>query len=392
VTVAAPKILVVAGEASGDQHAADVVTALLKRRPDLQILALGGERLRQAGARVEFDLVSHAVIGFTEALRKLGSFMRALRCARGLMEKERPDAVLLIDLPDLNFQIGGRAKALGIPVVYYISPQVWAWRRGRINTLRRFVDRMLVILPFEEELYRTARIPVAYVGNPLLDQVRLEADPQEVRRHLLGPAPGPLVALLPGSRSQEIEYLLPTLAEVGRRLVERFPGCRLILPLARTVSADRVTAILAAAHCEAFLLRDQLFAGRAAADLAIVSSGTATLETAILGTPQLIVYRMQPFSYWIARQFVKLPYFGLANLVAGQKVAPEFLQQEFTPDAVFEAAVSLLTDPAAALRQREAWAGVRQLLGGPGAAERAAGEILDFLSQRAEKNLPSQGR
>lgn len=382
--MAAPKILVVTGEASGEQHAADLVSALLRRRPDLQVLALGGERLRQAGARVEFDLVSHAVIGFTEALRKLGSFARALRCARGLLEKERPDAVVLIDLPDLNFRIGGMAKALGIPVVYYISPQVWAWRRGRIKTLRRFVNRMLVILPFEEQLYREAGIPVTYVGNPLLDQVRLEADPQEVRRNLLGPASGPLVALLPGSRSQEIEFLLPTLAEVGRRLMERFSGCRLILPLARTVSADRVSSLLAAARCEAFLLRDRIFAGRAAADLAIVSSGTATLETAILGTPQLIVYRMQPFSYWLARRFVKLPYFGLANLVAGQKAAPEFLQHEFTPDAVFAAAVGLLTDQAAAERQRRAWMGVRQRLGEPGAAERAAGEILDILSQRAK--------
>lgn len=383
--MAAPKILVVAGEASGDQHAADVVAALLRRRPDLRVLALGGERLRQAGATVVFDLVSHAVIGITEALRKLGSFLAALRCARGLLEKEHPDAVVLIDLPDLNFRIGARAKALGIPVFYYISPQVWAWRRGRIKTLRRFVNRMLVILPFEEPLYQQAQVPVTYVGNPLLDQVHLEADPKQVRKDLLGPASGPLVALLPGSRSQEIEFLLPTLAEVGRRLTRRFPGCRLILPLARTVSADRVTALLAAAGCEAFLLRDRLFAGRAAADLAIVSSGTATLETAILGTPQLIVYRMQALSYWLARQFVKLPYFGLANLVAGRKVAPEFLQQEFTADAVYEAAVSLLTDPAAAEGQRQAWAGVRQRLGGPGAAERAAGEILGFLSQRAEK-------
>ncbi|MEW6517496.1 MAG: lipid-A-disaccharide synthase [candidate division FCPU426 bacterium] len=382
--MAEPKILVVAGEASGDQHGADLVAALRQRRPGLQVLALGGERLRQAGARVEFDLVSHAVIGITEALRKLGSFLRALRCARDLLRRERPDAVVLIDLPDLNFRIGAMAKALGIPVVYYISPQIWAWRRGRINTLRRLVDRMLVILPFEEAIYREAGIPVAFVGNPLVDQVKLETDPQEERRRLLAGAAGPLVALLPGSRSQEIEFILPAMAEAGRRLTERFPGCRLILPLARTVSEARVAGLLTAARCPAVLVRERPFAARAAADLAIVSSGTATLETALLGTPQLIVYRMQSVSYWLARRFVKLDFFGLANLVAGERVAPEFLQHEYTAEAVFAAAVRLLTDSAAAQAQRRAWDDLRKHLGGPGVAERAAGEILDFLS--AKKN------
>ena len=370
------KVMIVAGEASGDQHAANVVLALKRKAPALEIFGFGGEMLQRAGMRLELDLVSHAVIGIVEALAKLGKFFKILKFAGQLLREQRPDVLVLTDFPDLNFRIAARAKALGIPVVYYISPQIWAWRKGRIHTLKRLVDHMLVVFPFEELIYQQAGIPVTFVGHPLLDIVKPEADPQAARRTLLQGAAGPLIALLPGSRTQEIEFLLPTMAETGKQLCEHFPEAKLFIPVARTVSRERIQAILQVYGVPAVLVTENSYTARAAADLAIVSSGTATLETAILGTPMLIGYRMKALSYFLARCFVKLPYFGLANLAAGEKIAPEFLQHEFTSAAVTAAALKILNQPETAERQKRGWDKVRQRLGGSGAAQRAAEVIL----------------
>jgi lipid-A-disaccharide synthase len=370
------KVMVVAGEASGDQHAADVVRMLKQLQPELEVFGFGGELLQRAGMHLELDLVSHAVIGIVEALAKLGDFFKILKMAEKLLRERRPDVLVLTDFPDLNFRIAAKAKSLGIPVVYYISPQIWAWRKGRIKTLKRIVDHMLVVFPFEEPIYKKAQIPVTFVGHPLLDLVKPEQDPKKTRAALLQDSQGPLIALLPGSRTQEIEFLLPTMAETGKRLCEVFPTTKLIIPVARTVSEKRVQAILDAHGVTATLVRDDPYSARAAADLAIVSSGTATLETAILGTPMLIGYRMKAISYFLARCFVKLPYFGLANLAAGEKIAPEFLQHEFNSTAVTAAALEILKQPEKALQQKQGWEKVRQRLGGRGAARRAAEVIL----------------
>jgi lipid-A-disaccharide synthase len=382
-----PRIMLVAGEASGDLHAADLVRELRRRAPGLEAFGLGGSQLAAAGAEVVLDLVAHAVIGVTEALRKLGDFARALRLTQELLRTRRPDAVVLVDFPDLNFRIAAQARALGIPVVYYISPQVWAWRRGRIRTLKRLVDRMIVILPFEAPLYERAGIPVTFVGHPLVDIARPETDAAAVRAALLGGAAGPLVALLPGSRGQEVEALLPAMAAAGKLLQAEFPGARCFVPVARTVAAERVAELLEAAGLDAPLVTERPYAARAAADLTLVASGTATLETAILGVPMVIAYRMHPLSYRLARWFVKLPYFGLANLVAGEKAAPELLQDEVTPARLAEAAAVLWREPARAEAQRRAWASVRAKLGGTGAAGRAAEVVLAALRERPPEHL-----
>ncbi|MBN1596616.1 lipid-A-disaccharide synthase [candidate division FCPU426 bacterium] len=372
-------IMVVAGEASGDQHAADVIRALKARAPELEAFGFGGEMLKKAGMALECDLVSHAVIGITEAIAKIGDFFRILKLAERLLRQRRPHLLMLTDFPDLNFRIAAKAKALGIPVVYYISPQIWAWRQGRIRTIKRLVDHMLVIFPFEEPLYREFGIPVTFVGHPLLDVVKPEESVAAARQRLLQGSAGPLVALLPGSRVQEINLLLPVMAAAAKRMEEFFPEVKFIIPLARTVRAEQVTRILRQNRLDAALVVENVFSARAAADVAIVASGTATLETAILGTPMLIGYRMQMISYLLARVFVKLPYFGLANLAAGEKIAPEFLQGEFTAENIFQEAKALLTDAKAAAWQRECWAVVRNRLGGSGAAVRAAEVILQMM-------------
>jgi lipid-A-disaccharide synthase len=369
------RVMLVAGEASGDMHGAELAREIRRRVADVEMYGFGGGQMITAGVDVVQDLVSHAVIGVAEALRKLGDFYQILKRAEALLANRRPDVLVLIDFPDMNFRIAAHAKKLGIRVVYYISPQVWAWRRGRVRTLKKIVDRMLVVFPFEESIYQDAEVPVTFVGHPLLDLARPEADPGRARTRLLGAGEGPLISLLPGSRAQEIEMLLPILCRAAKLIRKQKPGAVFFIPLARTVSRERVEAILRAEGLEAELVTREPYACRAAADLALVASGTATLETAILGVPMVIVYRMHWLSYAIARLFVKMPYFGLANVVAGQKAAPEFLQGDVTPEALAQAAAVLLTGSAAD-RQKNIWNQVRSRLGGPGAAGRAAEEVV----------------
>jgi len=376
-----PRIMLVAGEASGDLHAADLAREIKLRLPGAECFGLGGDRMQAAGVEIVQDLVSLAVIGVAEALKKLGSYLRALRCARDLLRRRRPQVLVLVDFPDLNLRIAAAARDLGVPVVYYISPQIWAWRPRRIELMKRLVSHMVVILPFEEDLYRRAGIPVTYVGHPLLDVVKPEVPVASAKASLLAGSPGPLVALMPGSRVQELDLLLPLLCRTGQRVRARLPRARFFIPLARTLSRRRVESILAAEKFSAEIVNEHPYASRAAADVTLVASGTATLETAILGVPMLIVYRMHWFSYALARLFVKLPYFGLANLVAGKKVAPEFLQGGATPERLARATLELLGRPELGEVQVRAWAGVRERLGGSGAAGRAAAAVLSHVAR-----------
>lgn len=370
------KIMIVAGEASGEQHAADLVKAILKQYPDTEFFGFGGNLLSRTGVDIKYDLVSMAVIGIAEAIKKIGTFFKILKLADKLLKEEKPDAIVLTDFPDLNFRIAAKAKALNIPVIYYISPQIWAWRQSRIKTIKKIVDHMIVIFPFEELLYKKNGISVAFVGHPLLDTVKPEIDPALKREQLLEGKTGPLVALAPGSRAQEIKLLLPIMAQTAKRLENHFSGIKFFVPLARTVSRKSVQEVLIQEDLDAAIVEEQPLAARAAADLTIVSSGTATLETAILNVPMIIGYRMHPLSYFLARLFVKLPYFGLANLAAGEKIAPEFLQHEFNPGNLEKQALTLLKNPEEANIQHQGWDKVATRLGGPGAAERAAKEVL----------------
>lgn len=369
----------VAGEASGDQHAADVFKKIKQLNPDIEAFGMGGAMLEQAGVRVDYDLVSHAVIGIVEALAKIHEFFKILKLAKKSVKEERPDAVVLTDFPDLNFRIAAYAKSLGIPVIYYISPQIWAWRKGRIHTIKKIVDHMIVVFPFEESLYLDAGIPVTFVGHPLLDLVKPEVPVEPYRQTLLAGAEGPLIALLPGSRRQEIEFLLPTMANVGKLIQAKYEHARFIIPVARTVSQERIAEIVKETGITAQLVTEHPYSARAASDLAIVSSGTATLETAILGTPMIIGYRMKQISYWLARLFVKLKFFGLANLAADEKIAPEFLQDEFKPETILPVAERLLENKTAIEDQKQGWHRVRNRLGGSGAAQRTAEVILNII-------------
>jgi lipid-A-disaccharide synthase len=384
------ELLVVAGEASGDLHGARLLAELRRLVPGLGAFGLGGGELRAAGLEAVADSSEVAVVGLVEVLKVLPRVREVFAALLAEVDLRRPRAAVLIDFPDFNLRLARQLKRRGIPVIYYISPQVWAWRRGRVRTIARRVDQMLVLFPFEVELYRRAGVPAVHVGHPLVDEV-----PRLASAWDRAPAPGePLrLALLPGSRRGEIEaLLLPMLAAAARLAAE--------LPIA--VSLIRAPAIpeqVVAAHLAAFaagaghaggagglpvrVVSEERFAAIADSHLALCASGTATLEVGLLGTPMVVVYRLASWTYLLARLLVRLPNFALVNLVLGREVVPELLQGEAEPERIAAEALRLLADPEARGRQRAGLAELRPRLGEGGASARAARLVAALLARTA---------
>jgi lipid-A-disaccharide synthase len=371
-----PGLLLSCGEASGDLYAGALTRELRALDPSVAVSGLGGPQFAAAGGRLIDDYRDLAVTGLTEAVAKLPRSYAALRSMVAAAQAERPDALVVIDFPDFNFRLARRVKRLGVPVIYYIAPQIWAWRARRLKTIREIADRVLVIFPFEEAIYRDGGVPVEFVGHPLVDLVK----PSDTREHFLsarGLSPtAPTVAILPGSRPNEVSRILPDLVAAAALI-------RKAIPLAQFVVA------------RAARLEDHLFSGShavvvegdadtvlASADVALTASGTATVQTALHDTPMVIVYRTSPMTYRLARRLVRVNAIGMVNLIAGEKIVPELVQDAFTPDAVAREAIDILTDPARASRIREGLARVRAKLGGSGASRRAAEAILRVANRR----------
>jgi lipid-A-disaccharide synthase len=371
-----PRLLVCSGEPSGDTYAAELVRHLRQTHPDLEVFGLGGDRLLAQDAHLVAHVRELAVMGLVEVvvhLRRLRGIFRRLLAET---DRQRPDAAVLVDYPDFNLRVAAELKKRGIPVAYYVSPQVWAWRPGRVRTIRRVVDRMLVIFPFEEELYRAAQVPVSFVGHPLVDLV--QRPPVDTLRAQLGLDPHrPVIALLPGSRRKEIAYNLPGLAGAVRLLAERRPDLQFALAVAPSLDVAQVEAGIAGLPVR--LIQGATHELLAAASVALVASGTATVETALLGTPMVVVYRVAPLTYHLGRHLVRVPHVAMANLIAGRRLVPELIQGDFTPEAVAEEALALLEDPARAAAMREGLAEVRARLGEPGASARAAAAVAELM-------------
>ena len=370
------------GEASGDLYAGALAAELLRRDPACRISGFGGERLRAAGATLAGDYRGFAVTGLTEAIRVLprsyGMYRRLVAHARA----ERPDVFVAIDFPDFNFRLGAAVHRLGIPVVYYVSPQIWAWRSGRIRAMKRFVAQVLPIFPFEVAVYEREGIPVEFVGHPLVDLIDVRGTRDEfLRAHSLDPA-APTVALLPGSRSNELRATVPVLAAALPLIAEKVPGVQFVvaraphLADALLAALDRPGTLPAAGASRVAIVEDRTDDVLNAADTVVTASGTATVQTAIHGKPMVIVYRLSPLTYRLGRPFVRVDTFGMANLIAGRTVVPELIQDAFTPARVAQETLRFLTDPAAAEETRAALAEVRAQLGAPGASGRAADAIL----------------
>jgi len=370
------KIMIVAGEASGDLHGAHLVRAMKALNPNLEFFGIGGSALRQAGVKIRVDNSQMAVVGISEAFSKINLLIRALRLARQDLKKSRPALLILIDFPDFNLRVAATAKKLGIPVMYYISPQIWAWRIGRIKKIKRLVDHMVVVFLFEVDFYKKWNVPVTFVGHPLLDDTRTKATEGKAE-DLQGS--GLLVGLLPGSRNEEVTRLLPTMVKVAEILSERIDGVRFAIPVAHSVNRAVVEAIVQGGKARFLILSNRLRDVLDGASLVITASGTVTLEAAIAGTPMIIVYKVSLFSYWLGRCLIRVKHIGLANLVARRPIVPELIQHDVSAEKIADLALKMLRDEERLARMRHELLLVRESLGVPGASKRAAEVALGML-------------
>jgi len=371
------RILFIAGEASGDLHGAGVVRALKRHRPDLDLFGVGGDQMRGEGMDVLFHIDRLAFMGFVEVLKNLHTVRELRNRLASTLKSRIPDVAVLIDYPGFNLRFAKTLSGLGVPVIYYISPQVWAWHKSRVKQMRGIVTSMKVVFPFEVEIYRRAGIDVEFVGHPIVERISCDTTREQFfADHGLNPAKK-VVALLPGSRVQEIEKIFPVMIDAARRLVQKF-GVQAAVGVAPNLGLEvlgkyplKDHGIVPVEHATYDLMHH--------ADVAIVTSGTATLETGWFGTPMVIVYKTSPLTYQIGRMLIDVPNIGLANIVAGKQVAPELIQGDLTPSRLFDEVSSLVADEVKAQKMRQDLGIIRERLGGPGASEKVAQSVLSFV-------------
>jgi lipid-A-disaccharide synthase len=382
------RLLISCGEPSGDLYAGALVRELHKIDPEIAVSGMGGPVFAAAGGTLLEDYRGVAVTGLTEALRKIPRSYAALRRLVAWARANRPDALVVIDFPDFNFRLARRIKALGIPVVYYISPQIWAWRPKRLQAIRRFADLVLVIFPFEEALYREGRVPVEFVGHPLIDLARPSAPRAAFLRSHGFSMSAPTIAILPGSRPNEVTRILPDLMIAAKKIRMRLPSAQFFVARAPNLDDSHFDALSAGGQTLFRVVEDDTDAILAAANVVLTASGTATVQTALHGTPMVIVYRVSPLTYRLLRRLVTVDTIGMVNLIAGERIVPELIQEAFTPATVAGEAISMLTDAERVGRIRVGLARVREKLGGPGASRRAAEAILKIV----DKHIASKAR
>ena len=370
------------GEPSGDLYAGALAVEIRRRQPDAAIFGLGGQRMMAGGGELLADYRGISVTGIFEAIRvlprSLATFNRLVDAAR----TEKPNALVLIDFPDFNFRLAAAIKKLGVPIIYYISPQLWAWRQSRMNVMKRLVDRVLVIFPFEEKIYRDAGVPVEFVGHPLVDLARAQEPRESFLRELGLDGTRPIVALLPGSRPNEVERLLPVISEAVAKITRDLPQAQFVLARAPSLE-DRIFSSVrwhGATPVEVLARTDDVLA---IADVAITASGTATVQAALHGRPMVVVYRLSPLTYKLGRPFLLVEHVAMVNLIAGRRIVPELIQDDCTAENIAIETLKLLTNREWADHTRRALEEVRAKLGGPGASGRAAEAVLEVAGQKS---------
>ncbi len=377
------KVMIMSGEASGDLHGANLARELQRHDPSMVLFGVGSKHMRNAGVRMLADASEISVVGAVEVLTHLGAILRVLNRLKRFLEQERPDLLILIDFPDFNIRLGKAAKRLGISILYYISPQVWAWRKGRVKTIADLVKTMVVVFPFEVDIYKAAGVDVRYVGHPLTDVVQSPLNRSDARKQLGLDPEKKTVALLPGSRTKEITYLLPDMLAAGEILQKQFPDIQFVLPIAPTLSEDLIRTFTVKSGIVVTLIDGRAYDVLRASDAAMVTSGTATLETGLMGVPMVIVYRLSSLSYHIGRMLVDVRHIGLVNIVAGKKIVPELVQYDSTPEKIAEAMTGILSNPVYYKQIQTQLAGVRAQLGEAGTSGRVASIVLDLLKGRS---------
>jgi lipid-A-disaccharide synthase len=378
----------VAGEASGDMYGAEVARSLLRKYPGCRIYGLGGPRMREVGVEIQSDMRHTAVVGPFEAISHLGRLYKVFRQLAERIEAQPPTAAILIDFPDFNLRLAKRVKDAGSPVIYYVSPQVWAWREGRVKQIRNVVNKMLVIFPFEEQIYRGAGVNVEFVGHPLIDMVRPTKSKQQFcTEYKLDPRE-PIVALLPGSRRKEVRYILPTLCDAAERIAALKPETQFVLPMAPGLERPFIESIIQKKPIR--VVANDTYNAVRYSRAAIVASGTATLETALLGTPEVIVYRISRATWFLGKFLLKIRMFGIVNIVLGEEVVPELFQDKMTSENISKAAIKLMDDVWIQSHIRGNYERLRRQLGSGNVPERVVNAVAEVVEDGA-KGSPLPG-
>ena len=383
------KVLLVTGEASGDLHGSHLVKHLKRLDPSLRIYGIGGEELRKAGMEILFHAQELSVVGIVEVCARLPQIVKAFQMLKREIVSSPPDLLILIDYPDFNLRIAAVARKQRVPVLYYISPQIWAWRQNRVKKIARLVDQMAVVFPFEKPFYEQHGVPVQFVGHPLMDREVPLMDTQALLQQFAMKSQWPIVGLLPGSRKAEIDRLLPVMLGAAVLIQKEFPQAQFIIPVAPGIREEEIKERVKRHGLSVTIVKDHLHQALHICNLVLVASGTATLETALMKKPMIIMYRISLLTYLVGRLMIRVPTIGLANIVAGKQIVPELIQGDASPQRVFQEAVSLLKDPRRMTAMEKELARVEELLGSRGASERVANMAYEMLSKKNERSAVS---
>ncbi len=373
------RVMIVAGEASGDAYGGALVQSVHRRDPSVSFFGIGGKSMAESGVTILHDCSELAVVGIVEVVKHFKVISTAFKELSHHLRTNPPDLLVLIDYPGFNLRLAAIAKRAGVKVLYYISPQIWAWKKGRIKKIKQIVDHMAVILPFEAQYYEKEKIPVSFVGHPLLDMVKMTLSHDEAAICLGINPQRTTIGLFPGGRQSEVTRMLPVLVKAAKLLKEKIPDVQFILPVASTLTEADMLPHLGAFAEDVLMTHGEIHTVMRACDAIVSVSGTVTLEVALVGTPQVIVYRLSPITYYLARLLVDVPFIGLCNIVAGEQVAKELIQDQASPEAISEEILRLVRDKAYRATITQKLSEIPEKLGAPGAHERLAEQLLSMV-------------
>ncbi|MCB2148049.1 MAG: lipid-A-disaccharide synthase [Deltaproteobacteria bacterium] len=370
-------IMIIAGEASGDMHGAKLAQAIKNHASDSFLFGIGGNAMQMEGVRLIVNARTLSVVGITEVFAKLLTIYRALATVKKALCSLKPDLLILIDFPDFNFHVAAFAKKLRIPILYYISPQIWAWRQNRVKKIKRLVDHMAVILPFEARFYHEHNVPVTFVGHPLLDRILPKLRPRASTTQ----SKEPVIGLLPGSREKEVSTLLPVMLEAAKLIKRRLPAARFVVSCSESIQDDLVMDIVSqnASTLEIEIIKGPVSEVFGRSRMLVAASGTVTLEAALYGIPMVIVYKVSPLSYWLGKRLIKVKHIGIVNLIVQKELLPELIQDNASPQTIADTVIAMISDQERLRQIEQELSSVRDLLGGAGASDRVARIALDLI-------------